>query len=101
LFRALSDQLYQDKGDNHVAVRKAICDYIAQDPATKFSSLADVVAKGGLDGYVKSMRADKVFGTDIEVYAAACVYQKNITVFSDGHIGAQSLRTGKLRRPRR
>jgi OTU-like cysteine protease len=88
LFRALSDQLDKDEGDNHVAVRKAICDYIEQDPATIFSSLADVATTpGGLAGYVTLMRADKTFGTDIEVYAASCVYQANITVFSDQESG--------------
>jgi hypothetical protein len=88
LFRALSDQLYFDRGSRHDEVRAEVCDYMAlhEDDFCVFLVLDDEneqkedTNKGDNDAadfesYVKAMRNDGEWGGNLEIVAAARRYR--------------------------
>lgn len=85
LFRSLSDQLYNDDGDDHGTVRKEICDHLEQHKDEFQSFLLmneddeDVM---NIDDYVEHMREHTTWGSDIEIVAASRKYNVGIKVFS-------------------
>ena len=85
LFRSLSDQLYNDDGDEHGAVRSEICDYLEQNKDEFQSFLLmdeddeDIM---NIDDYVEHMREHTTWGSDIEIVAASRKYKRGIKVFS-------------------
>ena len=85
LFRSLSDQLYNDDGDEHGTVREEICDFL-QEHKEEFQSFLlmdeddeDIM---NIDDYVEHMREHMTWGSDIEIVAASRKYDKGIKVFS-------------------
>ena len=69
LFRSLSDQLYNDDGDEHGTVREEICDFL-QEHKEEFQSFLlmdeddeDIM---NIDDYVEHMREHMTWGSDIE-----------------------------------
>eukprot|EP00986_Skeletonema_menzelii_P012276 scaffold6708_cov153-Skeletonema_menzelii.AAC.2 len=85
LFRSLSDQLYNDDGDEHGAVRSEICDYLERNKDEFQSFLLmneddeDIM---NIDDYVEHMREHTTWGSDIEIVAASRKYKRGIKVFS-------------------
>jgi hypothetical protein len=82
LFRALADQLYGDYGNCHEEIRSDICDYMAanQDDFKVFLVLDDDSCEEGDDGkdfesYIDKMRQDGEWGGNLELVAAARLYQ--------------------------
>lgn len=89
LFRSLSDQLFQDHGNDHGNVRNAVCDYIErhEDDFSVFLVLDDDGNEededaADFESYVSNMRQDGEWGGNLELVAAARLYSRNITVFS-------------------
>eukprot|EP00934_Nitzschia_sp_Nitz4_P003945 Nitzschia sp. Nitz4//scaffold88_size82704//21611//24445//NITZ4_005286-RA/size82704-processed-gene-0.47-mRNA-1//1//CDS//3329559476//3935//frame0 len=89
LFRALSDQLYGDRGGMHAEIRSDICDFLEQNQEEfqVFLVLDDEDCEEDGDakdfeGYVQGMRADGEWGGNLELVAAARLYQRDITVFT-------------------
>lgn len=89
LFRSLSDQLFQDHGNDHGNVRNAVCDYIQrhEDYFSVFLVLDDDGNEeeedaADFESYVSTMRQDGEWGGNLELVAAARLYCRNITVFS-------------------
>lgn len=100
LFRALSDQLYGDYGNCHEEIRSDICDYMAvnQDDFKVFLVLDDDSCEEGDDGkdfesYIDKMRQDGEWGGNLELVAAARLYQRRVTVFS-ASLSAYSIEPG-------
>jgi OTU-like cysteine protease/SEC-C motif len=91
LFRSLSDQLNHDQGHRwHSVIRKAVCDFIEshKDDFAVFLVLDDDDCKDEEDAcdfesYCKKMRQDGEWGGNLELVAAARLYRRNITVFSN------------------
>ena len=85
LFRSLSDQLYNDNGDEHGAVRSEICDYLERNKDEFQSFLLmneddeDIM---NIDDYVDHMREHTTWGSDIEIVAASRHFKRGIKVFS-------------------
>ncbi len=85
LFRSLSDQLYNDDGDDHGAVRSTICDCLERNKDEFQSFLLmneddeDIM---NIDDYVDHMREHTTWGSDIEIVAASRTYKRGIKVFS-------------------
>jgi len=104
LFRALSDQLYGDYGQRYFhMVRNDICDYMEsrESEFVHFLVLDDNDAKklGEEDAksyqhYMDQMRRDGEWGGNVELVAAARLYQRDITVYSPG--GAFSIECGSM-----
>jgi OTU domain-containing protein 3 len=89
LFRSLSDQLYGDYGNMHEEVRSEICDYMEQnkDDFQVFLVLDDDSCVEGDDGkdfesYIETMRGEAEWGGNLELVAAARLYERKVTVFS-------------------
>ncbi|ORY34274.1 hypothetical protein BCR39DRAFT_517372 [Naematelia encephala] len=77
LFRALGDQLWGDQ-KRHPEVRKLVCDFLErrkEDMLPYFASIDE-----SYDQYVARMRQFTVFGTGLEVQAAARVFQRDIRI---------------------
>jgi hypothetical protein len=85
LFRSLSDQLYNDHGDEHGTVRNEICNHLEQHKDEFQSFLLmnegdeDVM---NMNDYVEHMREHTTWGSDIEIVAACRRYNVGIKVFS-------------------
>ena len=84
MFRAISDQLYHDFGNNHVQVRHEICDFIAghKEDFAVFLVLDDEDAASAeeedardFETYVHNMRQDGDWGGHLELVAAARMYR--------------------------
>jgi hypothetical protein len=82
LFRALSDQLHGDLGNDHDDVRSEICDFMEdnQDDFKLFLVLDDDDCEEGDDAkdfesYMSNMRQDGEWGGNLELVAAARLYQ--------------------------
>jgi hypothetical protein len=82
LFRAVSDQLFWDYGNNHDQVRADVCDFIAEneDDFVVFLVLDDDDADEEEDAtdfesYVENMRQDGEWGGNLELVAAARIYR--------------------------
>ena len=84
MFRAISDQLYHDFGNNHVQVRHEICDFIAghKEDFAVFLVLDDQDAASAeeedardFETYVHNMRQDGDWGGHLELVAAARMYR--------------------------
>jgi len=93
LFRALSDQLFRDHGNLHFDVRTAVCGFIQahEDDFSVFLVLADSDDEdqkeededaADFESYVKAMREDGEWGGNVELMAAARLYERNIQIFS-------------------
>jgi OTU-like cysteine protease/SEC-C motif len=89
LFRSLSDQLYADYGNMHEEIRSDICDFMEQNKEDfqLFLVLDDDSCNEGDDGkdfesYIKTMRGVAEWGGNLELVAAARLYERNVTVFS-------------------
>ncbi|CAJ1966676.1 unnamed protein product [Cylindrotheca closterium] len=88
LFRALSDQLYNDRGHHHDEIRNDICDFMA-DNEDEFKMFLVFEGDGkntqdatDFDSYIADTRRDGVWGGNLELVAAARMYGRNITVYS-------------------
>ena len=82
LFRAISDQLYRDYGNSHEEIRSDICDYMEanEDDFGVFLVLDDDDAKDEEDAedfesYIRGMRMDGEWGGNLELVAAARLYE--------------------------
>jgi len=84
LFRAISDQLYHDYGNNHAEIRMEICDYMTKykEDFEVFLVLddKDAVEDDGEDAsdfetYMHNMRQDGDWGGHLELVAAARMYR--------------------------
>ena len=90
LFRALSDQLYFDHGAAHDDIRTDICHYLQahESDFCHFLVLDDddvpPEEQDALDfaSYVNKMRQDGEWGGNVELVAAARLYQRSIVVYS-------------------
>ena len=80
LFRALSDQLFHDYGNKHADIRSAVCSFIDkhEDEFSVFLVLdeneEDEDAKD-FETYVSNMRQDGEWGGNLELVAAARLFQ--------------------------
>lgn len=91
LFRSLSDQLFHDQGRKwHEVIRMAVCDFIERhkDDFSVFLVLDDDDCKdeedaSDFESYCKKMRQDGEWGGNLELVAAARLYRRSITVFSN------------------
>jgi len=94
LFRSLSDQLYNDDGEEHGTIRSEICDYLERNKDEFQCFLLmneddeDIMK---IDDYVEHMREHTTWGSDIEIVAASRKYKRGIKVFST-HYGSGVLR---------
>ena len=78
LFRALSDQLFYDYGNDHDLVRSEVCDYLeAFEEDFKLFLVLDDEDEDASDfeSYVKSMREDGEWGGNLEQVVAARLYR--------------------------
>lgn len=89
LFRSLSDQLYGDYGKMHEEIRSDICDYMEKNKEDfqLFLVLDDDSCEEGDDAkdfesYIQTMRGDAEWGGNLELVAAARLYERKVTVFS-------------------
>lgn len=90
LFRALADQLYYDYGQAHQDIRADICDYLQAYEADfcHFLVLDDEDAPpeeedaADFTQYLQRMRQDGEWGGNVELVAAARLYQRSIVVYS-------------------
>lgn len=90
LFRALSDQLHGDHGNNHENIRAEVCDFMEknkqdfeiflvfqdEDDPNMEDDAAD------FETYISNMRQDGEWGGNLELVAAARLYRRKITVYS-------------------
>lgn len=77
LFRSISDQLFGDYGNAHLDVRSAVCDFI-ENKKEEFQ----VFLVEEFELYLESVRQEGEWGGNVEVVAAARLYQRKITVYS-------------------
>lgn len=87
MFRALSDQLYHDRGDRHQEIRSDVCDFMAAKEADFTVFLVLDEADGdedaaNFDAYISKMREDGTWGGDPELNAASQFYRRDIQVFA-------------------
>jgi OTU domain-containing protein 3 len=80
LFRALSDQIYWDYGDNHEEVRSEICDFLAlhEEEFSVFLVLdenEDDEDAADFESYISTMRTSGEWGGNLELVAAARLYR--------------------------
>lgn len=84
LFRALGDQIVGLSAEDHVFIRHEIVEYIRKKPDF-FKNFLDE-ADGDIDTYLKHMAQDGKYGGDLELEAAAKIYNATIVVYHpDGH----------------
>ena len=81
LFRSLSDQLYGDYGNRHDEVRSDVCDFL-QDNEEEFKfflvfedDTEEEEDAKDFESYVSNMREDGEWGGNVELVAAARLYQ--------------------------
>lgn len=77
-FRALSDQLFRDEGENHDAVRAAVCDRLVRNP----DDYAPYAAPLDFDEYVQKMSNAGEWGDHITLQAAADAYGVDINIIT-------------------
>jgi OTU domain-containing protein 3 len=78
LFRSLSDQLYWDYGKCHEEIRSDICDFLASHEADfKMFLVLDEEDEDAADfeSYISNMRECGEWGGNLELVAAARLYQ--------------------------
>ena len=81
LFRALSDQLHGDYGNNHEFVRSEICDFMEQNKEDFEIFLVFEDDEGDsedaedFESYISNMRTDGEWGGNLELVAAARYYR--------------------------
>ena len=84
LFRSLSDQLYGDYGNRHSDVRETVCDYMEKNEADFIVFLVfededddeqQEEDARDFEHYIESMRQEGEWGGNLEVVAAARLYQ--------------------------
>ena len=81
LFRALSDQLYGDYGNRHDEVRSEVCNFMEdnEDEFKLFLVFEDDTEEEedakDFDHYIEVMRSDGEWGGNLELVAAARLYQ--------------------------
>lgn len=94
LFRSLSDQLYNDRGNRHDVVRQEVCNYLDEneDEFSVFLIFEDEEDVQEFDKYVGKMREDGEWGGNVELVAAARLYSRSFTIFSPS--GAFSIESG-------
>jgi len=92
LFRSLSDQLFGDYGNAHYDVRSAVCDFmeknkedfqvflVFEDEDDEDQNEEDA---RDFEHYLENMRQEGEWGGNLEVVAAARLYQRTITVYSE------------------
>lgn len=80
LFRALSVQLTGSE-ENHIAVRKVLVDFEAKNPNI-FAKKAQA-AKRVFTAHLESMQKVFIWGTDLEIEAAASLFQTEIYEATD------------------
>jgi len=80
LFRSLSDQIYNDGGENHKLVRNNVCNQLSKNTESIRDFFTDDI---NISEYIEKMRKDKVWGDDQEIAAAAKHYGRTITIFHD------------------
>jgi len=92
LFRSLSDQLFGDYGNSHADVRSAVCDFMEENEEDFKVFLVfededdedqDEEDARDFDHYIECMRQDGEWGGNLEVVAAARLYRRSITVYSE------------------
>mmetsp|Transcript_59471 Transcript_59471/g.66558 ORF Transcript_59471/g.66558 Transcript_59471/m.66558 type:complete len:316 (+) Transcript_59471:529-1476(+) len=77
LFRSISDQVFGDYGNAHLDVRSAVCDFIENK-----KDYFKVFLVEEFELYLESVRQEGEWGGNVEVVAAARLYKRNITVYS-------------------
>jgi len=90
-FRSISDQLFGDHGKAHSCVRSAVCDFMEKNEGDfqVFLVFEDKDDKDqeedarDFEDYIENMRRDGEWGGNLEVVAAARLYQRNVTVYSE------------------
>ncbi|GAX12057.1 OTU domain-containing protein 3 [Fistulifera solaris] len=85
LFRALSDQIHGDYGNQHADVRTEVCDFMElhEDDFKVFLILdEDDEDAADFESYISALREDGEWGGNLELVAAARHYRRNIVVFS-------------------
>lgn len=88
LFRALARQLLGDAG-LHADVRQQVCDDVLANPALLLALEPPGI---GVSAYVSAMRADRHFGTVVEVVYAQRHYRRPIVLYDiDATFGTGSL----------
>jgi hypothetical protein len=84
LFRSLSDQLYGDYGNRHSDVRETVCDYMEKNEVDFIVFLVfededddeqQEEDARDFEHYIESMRQEGEWGGNLEVVAAARLYQ--------------------------
>jgi len=92
LFRSLSDQLFGDNGNAHYDVRSAVCNFMEKDKGDFQVFLVfeddddedqDEEDARDFEHYIENMRQDGIWGGNLEVVAAARLYQRPIIVYSE------------------
>jgi OTU-like cysteine protease/SEC-C motif len=89
LFRALSDQLYQDRGSRHAEVRSEVVDFLENQQSqfelfvvTDSDDTDDNEGARCYGDYIDRLRQDGTWGGNLELVAAATLYQRRITVYT-------------------
>jgi OTU-like cysteine protease/SEC-C motif len=89
LFRALSDQLYQDCGNLHAEVRSEVVDFLENQQSqfelfvvTDSDDTDDNEGARCYGDYIDRLRQDGTWGGNLELVAAATLYQRRITVYT-------------------
>ena len=96
LFRSLS-YLVTGSERNHSAIRRAICDYIAQ--CKQDSAVQRYIGHEPGRCYIDRMRMrqeDTSWGTDVEIYAACQMMECDIFTFTDPHNKTRKLQWQRL-----
>lgn len=92
LFRSLSDQLFGDNGDAHFDMRSSVCDFMEKNKSDFQVFLVfededdedqDEEDAKDFEHYIESMRQQGEWGGNLEVVAAARLYRRTITVYSE------------------
>lgn len=85
LFRALSDQLYGDKGAMHPRIRSQVVEYMKQNSAY-FSMFLGSEFGESWEQYLSRMARDGVYGDNAEIVAFANCYGVNVVIYQQEHL---------------
>ena len=87
-FCSISNQLHQDGGEGHAALRAGACDWIEANKQqyTDFFSHDDAgINAEYIDSHIRDMRRGHTHATNLEVIAVSAVVRRRILVFSFVH----------------
>eukprot|EP00854_Cymbomonas_tetramitiformis_P024553 gene24553-29866_t len=78
LFRSVADQVFGDE-NRHVEIREVACNFLAEH-RDHFEPFVDDGEAANYDDYLKDMRADGTWGSDIELVALSSALAENLSI---------------------